>query len=56
MVQNGPVPDVQDDQRQARPHGRRRGWSFRFGVGLVLAGLSILGWVGWQLDGTDLVG
>ncbi|MDO9454622.1 class E sortase [Nocardioides sp.] len=48
---------VQDDEPEAAPRrrARRRGWTFWLGLGLVLAGLSILGWIGWQLYGTNLV-
>lgn len=52
---------VQDDEREAAPGGRprasrgRRGWTFWLGLGLVLAGLSVLGWIGWQLYGTNVV-
>lgn len=34
---------------------RRRGVSFYLGVGLVLAGLGLLGYVGWQFFGTNIV-
>ena len=46
-----------DTARTATPARgrRRRGWSFWLGLGLVLAGLSILGWVGWQLYGSNVV-
>lgn len=47
------------DERAAGPGARtrrgRRGWTFWLGLGLVLAGLSILGWVGWQLYGSNVV-
>lgn len=52
-------PDVAPDDpaREAayRRRDRRRGWTFWIGLGLVLAGLSILGWIGWQLYGTNYV-
>jgi sortase A len=34
---------------------RRRGASFYVGLGLVLAGLGMLGYVGWQFYGTNVV-
>ncbi len=48
------------DVREARPASpppsrRRRGWAFWVGLALVLAGLSVLGWIGWQLYGTNVV-
>ncbi|WP_340539344.1 class E sortase [Nocardioides sp. GXZ039] len=43
-----------DAPRAGRPR-RRRGWSFWLGLALVLSGLAILGWVGWQLYGTNIV-
>ena len=48
---------VQDDEREAayRRRDRRRGWTFWLGLGLVLAGLSVLGWIGWQMYGTNFV-
>lgn len=55
------MTDVQDsDQDHARAaayrrRDRRRAWTFWLGLGLVLAGLSILGWIGWQLYGTNIV-
>lgn len=52
------MTDVQDEREAApeRRRGRRRhGWGFWVGLGLVLAGLSILGWIGWQLYGTNYV-
>lgn len=41
-------------RRLVRP-GRRRGLSFRVGVALVVAGLAVLGYVAWQLFGTNVV-
>ncbi|WP_139981285.1 class E sortase [Nocardioides litoris] len=56
------VEHEQDEQRRADAReaayarrDRRRGWTFFVGLGLVLAGLGILGWVGWQLYGTNWV-
>jgi sortase A len=51
------VRDDREDEREAPPRRRRRrrGWTFWLGLGLVLAGLSILGWIGWQLYGTNYV-
>jgi sortase A len=55
------VTDVQDsDQEDAREaayrrRDRRRAWTFWLGLGLVLAGIAILGWIGWQLYGTNVV-
>jgi sortase A len=34
---------------------RRRPWGFWLGIGLVLAGLAMLGWVAWQFWGTNIV-
>jgi len=34
---------------------RRRGVTFWLGIGLVVAGLSLLGYVGWQFFGTNIV-
>jgi sortase A len=31
-----------------------RGLALRLGVVLLLAGLGLLGWVGWQYFGTDI--
>lgn len=45
---------VSGPPRSAGPAGRRR-LTLGVGVGLVLAGLSLLGYVGWQLVGTDVV-
>jgi sortase A len=60
------MSDVQDDRDTAasgptagrrRRRGRRRGRrpTFWVGLGLVAAGLSVLGWIGWQLYGTNVV-
>lgn len=53
------MTDVQSDPRETAPdrpvRRRRRGWTFWLGLGLVAAGLSILGWIGWQLYGTNYV-
>jgi sortase A len=51
------MTDVQDDEHAEAPapRRRRRGWTFWLGLGLVLAGLSLLGWIGWQLYGTNIV-
>jgi sortase A len=46
--------DVQTGRRRARQR-RRRGAAFYLGTGLLLAGLAMLGYVGWQLWGTNLV-
>lgn len=35
--------------------GTRRGVSFWLGIGLVAAGLGLLGYVGWQMFGTNIV-
>ena len=35
--------------------GSRRGVSFWLGLGLVTAGLALLGYVGWQMFGTNIV-
>ena len=35
--------------------GTRRGVSFWLGIGLVAAGLGLLGYVGWQMFGTNVV-
>lgn len=35
--------------------GTRRGVSFWIGIGLVAAGLGLLGYVGWQMFGTNIV-
>lgn len=35
--------------------GNRRGVSFWLGIGLVAAGLGLLGYVGWQMFGTNIV-
>ncbi|MEO9324853.1 class E sortase [Nocardioides sp. C4-1] len=45
------------DVREAgyRRRDRRRAWTFWIGLALVLAGLSILGWIAWQLYGTNIV-
>src|SRR6476661_4985246 len=45
-------------QTLARPPAtpaRRRGALFWIGLTLVVAGLAVLGWVGWQLFGTNVV-
>lgn len=49
--------DEQADEREAthRRRDRRRAWTFWVGLVLVLAGLAILGWIAWQLYGTNLV-
>lgn len=39
---------------ERRRRGRRR-WSFRIGLAMLVAGLALLGYVGWQLYGTDIV-
>ena len=48
-----------DQPRQGvdeRPGSRRRGtWSFRVGLVLIAAGSVLLGYVGWQLYGTNYV-
>jgi sortase A len=50
------VTDVQDARETDVPAPRRRRrWAFWTGVGLLLAGLGVLGWVGWQLYGTTWV-
>ncbi len=51
------MTDVQDDEHAETPapRRRRRGWTFWLGLGLVLAGMSLLGWIGWQLYGTNIV-
>ena len=33
----------------------RRRWSVRLGIALVVAGLALVGWVGWQYVGTNVV-
>lgn len=35
--------------------GRRRPWTWWLGIGLVLAGLGVLGWFAWQFWGTNWV-
>lgn len=35
--------------------GKRRGVSFWLGIGLVAAGLGLLGYVGWQMFGTNIL-
>ncbi|WP_148614555.1 class E sortase [Nocardioides rubriscoriae] len=49
----------QDESATAsgRPAGRRRRrrWTLWSGLALVLVGLAVLAWVGWQLYGTNLV-
>ena len=35
--------------------GTRRGVSFWLGIGLVAAGLGLLGYVGWQMFGTNII-
>jgi sortase A len=42
------------ERPDARPRGSR-GASFWIGIGLVLAGLAVLGYVAWQLFGTNIV-
>ncbi|MFL6159543.1 MAG: class E sortase [Marmoricola sp.] len=50
----GAVVDVRDDEpEQKRSTGRRV--AFWIGIGLVLAGLSLLAYVAWQLWGTNIV-
>ncbi|MGL5823249.1 MAG: class E sortase [Nocardioides sp.] len=46
-----PPPAVDPD----RPPGKRRPWVFGFGLLLVAGGLGLLGWVGWQMFGTNYV-
>ena len=43
-----------EERPPARPR-RRRGATFWIGLGLVLAGLAILGYVAWQFFGTNVV-
>lgn len=46
------------EPRSASPKGaprRRRPLAWWFGLGLLLAGLALLGWVGWQFYGTNWV-
>ncbi|WP_134768514.1 class E sortase [Nocardioides sp. 1609] len=51
------MTDRQDDRTAEAPptRRRRRGWSFWLGLALVLTGLSLLGWVAWQMYGTNIV-
>jgi sortase A len=51
------VTDRHDDRATdvSRARRPRRSWAFWLGLGLVLSGLSLLGWVGWQLYGTNIV-
>ncbi len=51
------MTDVRGEERETayRRRDRRRGWTFWIGLGLVLAGLSLLAWIGWQLYGTNVV-
>ncbi len=44
-----------DARRSARRRDRGRAWSFWLGLGLVLAGLGVLGWIGWQLFATNII-
>ena len=43
------------DQPRTQPRRRRGSWSFRVGLVLLSAGLAVLGYVGWQLYGTNYV-
>ncbi len=48
--QGGPVATSDPPPRRAR-----RQWTFRLGLLLIAAGLLLLGYLAWQLYGTDLV-
>jgi sortase A len=53
-----PPADPTDETTSERPAGRarrRRGVSFWLGLVLVLAGLGMLGYVAWQMYGTNVV-
>ena len=53
----GEATGVPPAGRRSRRHKRRagRGFSFWLGLVLVLAGLGMLGYVGWQMYGTNIV-
>jgi sortase A len=49
------VQTTDPTRSRARARGRRRGAAFYVGLALVLAGLGLLGYVGWQMYGTNIV-
>ena len=53
--QTGAPPAEAHAGRGSLPPARRRGLSFWVGLALLLTGLGMLGWVGWQMYGTNVV-
>lgn len=51
------MSDVHDDERETAHtrRDRRRSWTSWLGLGLVMSGLAVLCWIGWQLYGTNIV-
>ncbi|MGL5810094.1 MAG: class E sortase [Nocardioides sp.] len=49
------MTEVRTENAPTRTTGRASRWLFRVGILLVVAGLGLLGWVGWQMYGTTYV-